>query len=119
MCSRVMDSLCLAHHPRWIELSDAHGWVHAICSNCGEPKNYRRGQKPKACPHCHEEMEKRMNHDYAHCADYKEDCPEKCFRGQLVKDLRQNHIGLPVSFMHFEGTEECEKVRNDNKDDED
>lgn len=122
MCSPVMDALCLAHHPRWIELSDAHGWVHAICSNCGEPRNYRRGQKPKACPRCHEWMEgERMNHDYAHCADWKEDCPKECFRGQLVEDLRKHHYGFPVSFMHFEGTVECRKawIRIDGKDDED
>ena len=29
-----------------------------------------------------------MNHDNAHCLDYKDDCPKECFRGQLVRDLQ-------------------------------
>ena len=49
-----------------------------------------------------------MNHDYAHCLDYKEDCPEKCFRAQLTRDLKRNPIPWR-SWMHFKGTEECEK----------
>lgn len=28
-----------------------------------------------------------MNHDYAHCLDYEDDCPKNCFRGELVRDL--------------------------------
>lgn len=50
-----------------------------------------------------------MNHDYAHCADYQPDCPKECFRGQLVRDLSR-HPQYRVSWMHFEGTEECKKV---------
>lgn len=57
-----------------------------------------------------------MNHDYAHCADFRSDCPKKCFRGQLVRDL-VNHLILPrgVSWVHFAGTEECKRKerRND------
>ena len=45
-----------------------------------------------------------MNHDYAHCLDYKEDCPEKCFRAQLTRDLKGHPIPW-VSWMHLEGTE--------------
>ena len=30
-----------------------------------------------------------MNHDYAHCADFKDDCPKKCFRAKLVRDLQK------------------------------
>lgn len=54
-----------------------------------------------------------MNHDYAHCADYKADCPKSCFRAQLVRDLRQRTdlLGLPFSWMHFKGTEECRKEK--------
>lgn len=53
-----------------------------------------------------------MNHDYAHCADYDETtCPETCFRGQLVRDHRVNMIGIPVSWAHLAGTEECTKYR--------
>lgn len=48
-----------------------------------------------------------MNHDYTHCADYKQFCPKSCFRAQLVKDLKQIPYPLPVSWMHLEGTDEC------------
>ena len=52
-----------------------------------------------------------MNHDYAHCADWKPDCPEQCFRGQLVIDLhkRQDLCGVPMSWAHLKGTDECIK----------
>ena len=52
-----------------------------------------------------------MNHDYAHCADFKDDCPKKCFRAELVIDLhRRTDLWFkPVSWMHFKGTEECKK----------
>lgn len=52
-----------------------------------------------------------MNHDYAHCLDYSKDCPSKCFRAELVRDLhRRNDLWLkPVSWMHFKGTEECKR----------
>ena len=54
-----------------------------------------------------------MNHDYAHCADYDSKCPNGCFRGELVRDLRDNPrmIGIPVSWMHFKGTDECKLKR--------
>lgn len=56
-----------------------------------------------------------MNHDYAHCAGFRKDCPKKCFRAQLVRDLEQWDKELSegkyhiVSWMHLEGTEECIK----------
>lgn len=52
-----------------------------------------------------------MNHDYAHCADYRKDCPKDCFRAQLVRDLKQRTdlIWLRVSWIHFKGTDECRK----------
>lgn len=55
-----------------------------------------------------------MNHDYAHCLDYSEDCPKDCFRGELVRDLMRlgniSHIVVSVvSWVHFKGTEECPK----------
>ena len=28
-----------------------------------------------------------MNHDYAHCSDYRKDCPKDCFRAQITKEL--------------------------------
>ena len=54
-----------------------------------------------------------MNHDYAHCLDFREDCPKKCFRAQLVRDLKRYGklypyaVNTPVSWLHFAGTEEC------------
>ena len=51
-----------------------------------------------------------MNHDYAHCLDYAPDCPKKCFRAKLTKEFMDNPTGI-VSWMHFEGLEECEKNR--------
>ena len=45
-----------------------------------------------------------MNHDYAHCADYTEDCPKECFRAELVRDLC---VGKIVSWMHLKETDEC------------
>lgn len=59
-----------------------------------------------------------MNHDYAHCGNFDEKkCPKSCFRGQLVKDLRENKavIGIPVSFSYFYGTEECSLTGKKNK----
>ena len=53
-----------------------------------------------------------MNHDYAHCLDYKDDCPKECFRGQLVRDAQENHPFILVSWMNFEGTDECWKEKN-------
>ena len=60
-----------------------------------------------------------MNHDYAHCADFKDDCPKKCFRAQLVRDLQRYGklapyaINFPVSWMHLKGTDECKRGDKD------
>ena len=50
-----------------------------------------------------------MNHDYAHCADYKKDvCSKECFRGELVRDLSFHPtLRLCVSWMNFKGTKDC------------
>ena len=50
-----------------------------------------------------------MNHDYAHCADYKKDvCPKECFRGELVRDLGLHPtLRQIVSWMEFKRTDEC------------
>lgn len=53
-----------------------------------------------------------MNHDYEHCLDYSIDCPKECFRGQLVRDAQENHPFRLVSWMSFEGTDECMKEKN-------
>ena len=56
-----------------------------------------------------------MNHDYAHCADYTDKCPKKCFRGELVRDLF-NRPYLYVSWMNLKGTDECMlKEQNNDK----
>ena len=48
-----------------------------------------------------------MNHDYAHCADYKRGvCPTECFRGELVRDLPKSHVKY-ATFANFKGTDEC------------
>ena len=56
-----------------------------------------------------------MNHDYAHCSDFEENCPRTCFRAQLVRDLKNNTSAVHnwISWMPFLGTSECEKVKND------
>ena len=46
-----------------------------------------------------------MNHDYAHCADFKETCPMDCFRAQLVRDLKNNPQRF-TSWIHFSETNE-------------
>lgn len=48
-----------------------------------------------------------MNHDYAHCADYTDKCPQTCFRGELVRDLTKKAYLLPVTWVHFRGTGDC------------
>ena len=60
-----------------------------------------------------------VNHDYAHCINFREDCPKKCFRAQLVRDLEcfgklwPYGVNYPISWMHFRGTAEC--MRKDGK----
>lgn len=54
-----------------------------------------------------------MNHDYAHCIDFTDNCPKNCFRAQLVRDLNDNRDQYPptypVSWMSMKGTDECPK----------
>lgn len=57
-----------------------------------------------------------MNHDYAHCLDYKPDCPKECFRSQLVRDLENLDRRIPVSWMHLGGTDECPRRENNGVD---
>lgn len=54
-----------------------------------------------------------MNHDYAHCLDFDETCPKKCFRAQLVREIRENPAIAPrTSWMRLKGTEECMRGEN-------
>ena len=58
-----------------------------------------------------------MNHDYAHCLDFSKDCPKKCFRAQLVRELESYGklapyaVNMPVSWAHFKDTEECKNKK--------
>lgn len=54
-----------------------------------------------------------MNHDYAHCADFTEECPIECFRAELVRDLEFCEKPIIVSYCHFKGTEECEIIKGE------
>ena len=59
-----------------------------------------------------------MNHDYAHCADFKDDCPKECFRAELVRDLYKQAQyfpidDIPISWMHLKGTDECQRGDED------
>ncbi len=51
-----------------------------------------------------------MNHDMAHCADYIEDCPKGCYRGELVRDLKQKQKydwWKDVNWVSLKGTDGC------------
>lgn len=51
-----------------------------------------------------------MNHDYEHCIDFNDGCPESCFRAQLVRDLEQNYPpSMEVSWMNFGDFPDCQK----------
>lgn len=55
-----------------------------------------------------------MNHDYAHCANFTNKCPQSCFRAQLERDLRQRWaelIGCPISYVDMRGTKNCPITR--------
>ena len=52
-----------------------------------------------------------MNHDYAHCLDFKPSCPRSCFRARLARDLQANkeqYIGMTFSYMHFRESGLCQ-----------
>ena len=54
-----------------------------------------------------------MNHDYAHCLDMEKNCPKSCFRAQLTREVerRSDLQGIPLTWAHFKGTDECTKVK--------
>ena len=59
-----------------------------------------------------------MNHDYAHCLNFRDDCPKECFRAQLMRDLlKRPHLErmIAISWASLKGTEEC--LRKGEKDD--
>ena len=57
-----------------------------------------------------------MNHDAAHCLDYKKDkCPKTCYRAKLTEELRNIDYRLPTSWAHFKGAKYC-PIRKEVKD---
>lgn len=56
-----------------------------------------------------------MNHDYIHCLDCINDCPNECFRAQLVRDLDKNPQSW-ISWGHLRDTDEC-PINKDSGDD--
>lgn len=58
-----------------------------------------------------------MNHDYAHCLNFKETCPMDCFRAQLVRDLEVNPQRF-TSWIHFRDSGECPLDDDDEEEEE-
>jgi hypothetical protein len=59
-----------------------------------------------------------MNHDYAHCLDFTEDCPVECFRAELSRDLKRMENGgrgMWLSWMSFKETGCCPLEGDDGK----
>ena len=56
-----------------------------------------------------------MNHDYAHCLDFKKSCPRKCFRAQQCRDLMVNFIPIPLTWQHFKGGGGCPLEKKEGK----
>ena len=58
-----------------------------------------------------------MNHDNAHCLDFKKNCPKKCFRAQLVREVEEIEElqFIPLTWAHFKGTEECPRGKKNEK----
>lgn len=51
-----------------------------------------------------------MNHDAAHCYDYKPGvCPKSCYRAQLTEELNRIYYDLPTTWAYFKGTRYCPK----------
>lgn len=48
-----------------------------------------------------------MNHDIAHCLDYRKSCPKSCFRAQATEELRHISYPLRTSWSHCKGTPLC------------
>ena len=63
-----------------------------------------------------------MNHDATHCIDYdKRRCPKHCYRADLTEELkrRPDLIGIPISWAHYLGTEQCDRKVMDMSDEKD
>lgn len=59
-----------------------------------------------------------MNHDYVHCVDWVDICPETCFRAQLMKDIRENlseYLNVPLNWARLKDTDYCELKGENNE----
>lgn len=56
-----------------------------------------------------------MNHDNSHCIDFKDDCPNDCYRAQLVRDLERNYLYMAVTWSSFKDTPECKRAGEQNE----
>ena len=45
--------------------------------------------------------------DYARCADFADDCPDSCFRAKITRNVDEMPEYVPLSWVHFEGTDGC------------
>lgn len=53
-----------------------------------------------------------MNHDMAHCMNYNQSCPNRCYRATLTKDLENRRAELrniATAWANFRDTDECPK----------
>lgn len=51
----------------------------------------------------------KMNHDYAHCENFTEKCPKRCFRAKLSRDLEDYNGDMMITYCSFINTDECPK----------
>lgn len=60
-----------------------------------------------------------MNHDVAHCFDYKKNkCPKSCYRAQVTQEYFEakaaGKIDFPTSWVHFKGNPQyCALVKEE------
>lgn len=57
-----------------------------------------------------------MNHDYEHCADFRDDCPKDCSRAELVRDLKAHpdvYAYRYTSWMHFGANLDCPRAKGE------
>ena len=55
-----------------------------------------------------------MNHDYAHCIDYNNDCPKDCKRAQLTEEALEQNYTI-VDWSHCKGTDGCKLERREDE----
>lgn len=68
--------------------------------------------KGEQVPPSHVAMfEPKMNHDAAHCLDWRLDCPRECYRAQLTLEVElcDDLKGIPLTWAFLGGSDECLK----------